>query len=221
MISDFDILGIRETTDISIIKGAYRRRLKELHPDVSKEEDSFERHVLFVEVCQAYKRLMGQKREPIEKKAEPKTNTKASGMVLHSDPSYVFYKNGMKQFMKIHPSQWNIDTNGMLNTKIAGDDKEQEIIRGRVLGLVKLFPKAYYYFSIVVHEYPDSIWAYDAQEKMVIIEDRTRMYKKIIESFSTWNVDAKERIRKFDETYAKHAEMKKTIGPKDEEEWKQ
>jgi outer membrane protein assembly factor BamD (BamD/ComL family) len=50
--------------------------------------------------------------------------------------------------------------------------------------LVKLFPRAYYYFSIVVHEYPHSVWFQDAREKMTLIEERTTRYRKIIESFS-------------------------------------
>ena len=53
--------------------------------------------------------------------------------------------------------------------------------------MVNLFPKAYYYFSIVVHDYPRSVWVNDSKEKMIIIEKRMKTYKKIIESFITWN----------------------------------
>jgi outer membrane protein assembly factor BamD (BamD/ComL family) len=99
----------------------------------------------------------------------------------------------MKYFMMIHPSQWNVDTQRMLNTKIAGDGEEdQQIIKRKILDLVGLFPKAYYYFGIVVHEYPESAWAYDSQEKMGKIEERIGMYRRIIESFTSWNVDKKD-----------------------------
>lgn len=64
--------------------------------------------------------------------------------------------------------------------------KRHEEKRAKVMELIKLFPKAYYYFSIVVHEYPDSPWNADALEKMKLIEDRTRIYMKILESFDAW-----------------------------------
>ncbi len=64
------------------------------------------------------------------------------------------------------------------------DIEELEKIKTKVKELVKLFPRAYYYFSIVAHEYPDSVWFADAIDKMTIIEERTIMYKKIIESFT-------------------------------------
>ena len=57
-----------------------------------------------------------------------------------------------------------------------------------LIELSKLFPKAYYNFSIVFHEYPESYWAFDAKEKMNIIEERTKLYIKIIESFDLWNL---------------------------------
>ena len=64
--------------------------------------------------------------------------------------------------------------------------KEKELVKiqNKVRNLVKLFPKAYYYFSIVIHEYPDSVWFHDSKEKMSLIEERTVRYKKIIESFT-------------------------------------
>jgi hypothetical protein len=205
MISDYKILGIDETNDLAIIKSAFRKRIKELHPDVTKIDDDFQKHLLFVETCNAYNRLIGKEKESIigNIKKTSYSNIRTN-IALHSDQAFVFYRNGIKYFSKIHPFQWNIDTTRMLNTRIAGQDEEQEIIKNKVLSLAKLFPKAYYYFSIVVHEYPESEWAYDAKKKMNIIENRTTMYKKIIESFSTWNVNKKELIQKYHEKYMKH-----------------
>jgi hypothetical protein len=64
------------------------------------------------------------------------------------------------------------------------DMEDLEKVKSKVSELVKLFPKAYYYFSLVVHEYPESVWYQDARDKMTLIEERTIMYKKIIESFT-------------------------------------
>jgi hypothetical protein len=196
MLNDYQILGIEYTSDINIVKSAFRKRIKELHPDLSTDDNVYKQHLLFVETCNAYKRIVNQasKNKNHVKKlnnATPRTNI-LNGIKLYSDPAYAFYKNGIRYYSKIHPSQWNIDTNRMLNTRIAGQDKDQEIIKEKIMELVRLFPKAYYYFSIVVHEYPESEWFIDAREKMDLIENRTMMYKKIIESFTTWNIDKKQ-----------------------------
>ena len=68
-------------------------------------------------------------------------------------------------------------------------------MRAKVADLVRLFPKAYYYFSLVDAEHPDSPWAADAREKMAVIERRTPSYKRILESFGAWRRAGAERGR--------------------------
>ena len=203
MIGDCRILGIEETEDADAIKRAFRKKVKELHPDLAAGEDALRKHELFVQLCEAYKRLLGRERPYSRPRPAAKGAPNSGGLVAYSDPAYAFYKAGMSILMKIHPSQWNIDTQRMLNTKIAGSDGDQELIKRKVLDLVGLFPKAYYYFGIVVHEYPESDWAFDAEEKMDRIEERIGRYRRIIESFSTWNVDKKAVIERYREKYAK------------------
>jgi hypothetical protein len=224
MIDDFQILGIESTSNISTIKSAFRKRIKELHPDLAQDENAIKQHLLFIETCNAYNRIIDKKfTEPIQDK-EPQhiqksTNNKKAA-TIHSDPAYVFYRNGIRYYSMIHPSQWNIDTDRMLNTRIAGQDEDQKNIRNKIMELVRLFPKAYYYFSIVVHEYPESEWSYDAREKMDLIENRTRMYKKIIESFSTWNIDKKYIKDSFDEINKRHMETHDNITSDEQKERK-
>lgn len=225
MISDFQVLGIDATKDVSAIKSAYRKKMKELHPDLAGNGDPFQRHLLFIAVSTAYKRLLGSAMAdamvtprnpeiPRAAKAPPETGSQ-DGLAVHADPAYVFYRTGMKYFMLIHPSQWN-ETQRMLNTKIAGKDEDQELIRQRVMDLVKLFPKAYYYFSIVVHEYPDSVWAYDSAVKTRLIEDRTKRYRHIIESFSAWNTNDRGRIWRYEKAREAELEARKALDAKDE-----
>jgi hypothetical protein len=221
MISDFQVLGIEETADVSIIKSAYRKKMKELHPDLAEEGESFQRHLMFIAVSAAYKRLLGSARSEeaeVPRSPEPPAADQES-LAVHADPAYVFYRTGMKYFMLIHPSQWN-ETQRMLNTKIAGKDEDQELIRQKVMDLVKLFPKAYYYFSIVIHEYPDSVWAYDAAVKTKLIEDRTKRYRHIIESFSSWNTNDRGRIWRYEQARAAELEARKKFGVENEEKWR-
>jgi hypothetical protein len=214
MVDDFRILGIEKDSDAAAIKRAFRARAKALHPDLASGEDALARHSLFVELCAAYSRLIGKdnraapRPEPAPAaaphgrgaKGQPERaggeSSGTSGMTpaLHADPAYAFYKAGMRIYMSIHPSQWNFDTQRMLNTAIKGSESDQTAIKRKVLELVGLFPKAYYYFGLVLHEYPDSAWAYDAREKMTRIEERIVLYRRIVESFSSWNSDGESEI---------------------------
>ena len=84
----------------------------------------------------------------------------------------------------------------MLDANISPlEEDEIQKRKAKVMELIKLFPRAYYYFSIVAHEYPNSPWNADALDKMKMIEDRTRIYMKILESFHVWPSVAKEKMK--------------------------
>jgi hypothetical protein len=228
MVTDFDILGIGPTDDLEEVKRAFRKKVKQTHPDVTESRDgpegqeTFKRHLLFIQVNQAYQRLAGTLKgagkgssarggnSPPTGRGAPSSNgtPRATGaataanarepgrgtgprpepatggaIALHADPAYVLYKNAMKLFMKVHPSQWTADIDKIAETYIPGHEAANAEIQAQVRELVTLFPKAYYYFSLVFHEYPESVWAPDAQDKMRLIERRTMQYKRIIESF--------------------------------------
>jgi hypothetical protein len=136
MITDYQILGIDYTKDINVIKSAFRKRIKELHPDLAKDENAYKQHLLFVETCNAYKRIISQNsndqiqiKSPVKKQDNQKYG---NAIKVHSDPAYAFYRNAIRYYSRIHPSQWNIDTTRMLNTRIAGQDEDQRIIKKRL-----------------------------------------------------------------------------------------
>lgn len=220
MISDYQILGIDKTDDAAIIKRAYHRRVKQLHPDTAATEVLVNNHFLFVEVCKAYQRLMAG----VSNAAQDAVGSSAAGscaagapaagapeakasvvaadpgkrLVKHSDPAYAYYKNATVIFRKIHPSEWKQPERSVFSTEVGSDDEDQREAQRKVMALVSLFPKAYYYFSVVVNEYPESVWASDARDKMALIEERMVRYKSIIESFSSWKTfvaSEKERFQ--------------------------
>lgn len=65
----------------------------------------------------------------------------------------------------------------------------------------------YYYFSLVVNDYPDSPWYSDSVEKMNLIEKRMNTYKKIIVSFSSWN-DYKKKEKEIGADILKNMEQR-------------
>jgi uncharacterized protein involved in tolerance to divalent cations len=219
MISDYQLLGIDKTDDAATIKRAYHRRVKQFHPDTTETEVLVNNHFLFVEVCKAYQRLMVGVSNVALSAAQGTAGTSAAGapaagapeakasvaaadpgkrLVKHSDPAYAYYKNAIVLFGKIHPSEWKQPERSVFSTEVGSDEEDQREAQRKVMALVSLFPKAYYYFSIVVNEYPESVWASDARDKMVLIEERMVRYKSIIESFSSWKTfvaSEKERFQ--------------------------
>jgi outer membrane protein assembly factor BamD (BamD/ComL family) len=91
---------------------------------------------------------------------------------------------GMSILMKIHPREWNKDLSLLPTKALKNNENDRQNQLRIVKELFSQFPRAYHYFSNVVHEYPDSLWVNDAMDKMKTIEDRTKQYLKIIESFS-------------------------------------
>jgi hypothetical protein len=191
MLDDYRILGIGSTDDLRAIKRAYRARLKELHPDLATGADSVQRHLLLVEVGKAYRRLVGNSRaagaESPPAPALPLLAAPGSG-----EPAWDLYKTGMEYFKRIHPSSWNDKGGGRLQTKIAGDEADQLEIRSRVEKIALNFPRAYYFFNLVVVEYPDSVWAADSADKLKLIEARSDLYRRLAASFVEWNPDKAE-----------------------------
>ena len=219
MISDFQLLGIEETLDIAVIKKAYRARVKQLHPDTTENEKLINNHFLLVEVCKAYQRLIssapknnparakrGAPSVPVSASVAPRAGMSQSGMnravVKHVDPAYAYYKSGIEIFKKIHPNEWKNEERSVIATEIGTDEKEQREARQRVIDLVSLFPKAYYYFSVVANEYPESVWAADSIEKMSLIEARMVRYKSIIESFTSWKECLDAEKKRYEEMLA-------------------
>src|SRR5512133_917590 len=206
---DFKLLGIAETRDPKLVKEAFRARAKELHPDIARAElgdDPLVRHLLFVALTQAYGRVLSgieaapprpgpshgpSPRQPIAKGGQGAPVDETS-LAPHRDPAYALYKSAMRFFMAIHPAAWTAQPSEASAPSTARG-AEDEAMRAKVMELVRLFPKAYYYFSLVVTDYPDSPWAADAREKMGTIERRTASYKRIIESFGAYKRAGKER----------------------------
>ena len=185
-LSDYDLLGIAETQDTSTIKSAYRKIIKEVHPDVATGGDSFTNHLRFIQVTKAYERLMvslsKDRKRPVGTVRHQ--SSKEPGIVQHKDPAYAYYKTAMNYFRKIHPSYWRIDVSRALTKPSPIREEELAAIQNRTRALLGLLPRAYYYFSIVVHEYPESVWTEDARDKMHQLEDRTALYERIVISFT-------------------------------------
>jgi len=53
MLSDYEILGITETDNVSTIKKRLPQTCKEIHPDLAAKDDPLKNHLLFISINQA------------------------------------------------------------------------------------------------------------------------------------------------------------------------
>jgi DnaJ domain len=185
-------LGLGPDADEDALKAAYRRLARENHPDHFPVEDRARQAGRMAEINEAYRQLRRIARESAGKprsdtarpardrgRAAERSDPFAPRGVpslerdvgLHRDPAYVNYKQGF-----VH---YSAGAGGMMfrgrSAKITPD---QDGLK-RVLEALDRFLKAQDYFSRVVEEHPQSVWAADAEWKLVRIRGFLRIYRKI------------------------------------------
>ncbi len=173
---DCRIFGISENSTLSDLKIAYRKKVKEFHPDLIANKDKIESHLLMIRINHAYNNLRNR-----FQRVEYNNITQKSAK-SDKDFAYEFYKRGIDIYHSIHPSKWHRMRIESFFTK-GSEEAENKRNASIIEDLVKLLPDAYYYFSVIMNEFPQSIWAGDSKKKMVEIEKMTVRYTKIIESY--------------------------------------
>jgi curved DNA-binding protein CbpA len=215
----YRIIGVSRDASLQEIKNAYRKEVKKYHPDVSANDlNDHLRMIQLNRAYYAVRKKFTTTNETAQgastdsagassnkssemsadksadKSAAVSVSTKpvkqppaTNGIALYKDPGYAYYKLGYKIFSKIHPSQWWIASKNQFDVWENKKLKKESLAIAH--HMYASLPKAYYYFSVVADEYPESMWARDAREKMHTVERMTPLYAKIVESFTTWPRD--------------------------------
>jgi len=158
--NDFQVLGITEEFSEEVLKKAYRDKVKEFHPDLSENQNKVIAHLSMIRINQAYNNLRGM----ITGQENLITPQKKKDHKI--DYAYENYKKG-----------YDIYTT-MIEALLSAKTTELEAF-GKI---VKELPEAYYYFSMVVNEFSESVWAFDSMAKMKYIEKMTPQYTRILKS---------------------------------------
>ena len=178
--TDRQILGLNETFSSEELKSAFRRKLKQFHPD--KNQNNLNSHLAMIRLNQAYANLQKQIKE------KPLSNEKKQT----EDLAYSIYKEGIQKFQGIHPSKWkSFSIDGLFDPGAINTHSETPSI---IQALITEMAEAYQSFSVIITEYENSPWYSDSLRKMKEIEKMTQRYMKIKESYELEMKD-RERFR--------------------------
>jgi len=101
-----------------------------------------------------------------------------SSLAPHGDPSYAYYKQGFINF--------SLAVHGIaeINRKIAAGRvprfTRRYTAKEDIASSLEFLRAAHGYFSRVVDDHPDSVWAADAGAKLRRIERFTKLYRRIL-----------------------------------------
>lgn len=186
----YKVLGIDPGASPEAIRKAYHEKVRKCHPDLQLNADPEQSHLQMVRINQAYCQLIKTKTKKWESPEAHFDQNAVSdpvpvdphALVPHKDPAYSYYKRGYRLFSKIHPSSWfwssGPDGNTRFPRKIDTASMASSIER-----IIDLIPWAYYYFNVVVDEYPQSHWYLDSRYKIRKIEKLAPIYMKILYSY--------------------------------------
>lgn len=178
----FEILGLSPKASLNEVKKAYRRIVRANHPDLFKGGEKDLQELKMVQINEAYARIIdGFKfdEHPSEDRnvgtmrdEGSKSSSYNNEVGFHRDVQYVYYRLGFDYFSKALHGIKGIDRNVQLRS-----DMYYLKRFSKALGCLR---KSDIYFSILVNDYPNSIWTYDASVKIRRIGYFFRLYRKIL-----------------------------------------
>ena len=182
----YEVLGVKSTAGPEEIKRAYRGLVRKNHPDLFPEAQKELQELKMIQINEAYARITEKlSHELIHEKVEGEAvqqwgeegehspdESLRNAVGFHRDVQYAYYKQGFESFSRAVNGIKTLERNVRLKNDLY-------YLRRFARSLYEL-RKADIYFSTLIEEYPESIWAYDASIKIKRIEFFNRFYRKIL-----------------------------------------
>lgn len=164
------ILGLPPRFSDTELRDAYRVIVKEFHPDIAC--DKAMAHLHMIEINQAYNLLRGDR--------TVRSHTRGNGGSASGD--YELYRSGIDVLRRIHPSEWlRVSKDGLFDPAAIERLAED---REAFQAAIKRTGEAYRIFSELIRDYPGSMWAPDARDKLKTLDTMIIRYKKMMENYS-------------------------------------
>jgi curved DNA-binding protein CbpA len=178
----YEILGIKPTSSIEEVKKAYHALVRKNHPDLFPDERKKLQELKMVQINEAYARIVHGKQddhveEEFEEVAIHVKARSAFDVGFHKDIEYAYYKQGFNNYSKA--------LHGITGLERRASPRNDWYYIRRFSGSLGYLRKADVYFSRILDDYPNSIWAYDAFIKVKRIEYFSRLYQKILKNMES------------------------------------
>jgi len=182
----YEVLGVKPGLKIPEIKKAYHRLVRKNHPDLFPDEQKELQELKMIQINEAYARISqtinleengdyGNRSEVFRPNEQQRTPTIVRGVYevgFHRDIEYAYYKQGFTNYSKALSGIKRIDR------KV--ETRNDMYYLRRFAASLAYLRRADMYFSKLLNEYPDSIWARDAYIKVRKTEYFNRLYRKIL-----------------------------------------
>jgi hypothetical protein len=175
----YDILGLKPSATDGDVKKAYHALVRKNHPDLFADYNKRLQELKMVQINEAYTRIVqGRAGGPCREQAcESGVRVKPRGLSdvgSHRDIEYAYYKQGFNHYSRALHGIGSIEKQVELRN-------DWYYVR-RFSGSLSCLRRADEYFSRLIEEFPDSIWAYDAWVKVRRIEYFSRLYQRILKN---------------------------------------
>lgn len=183
----YEILGVKPGASIKEVKKAFRSLVRKNHPDMFPEERKELQELKMIQINEAYAGIMGRLLYDVDNERDEKDDaageketgppayyrcSSENAVGFHKDIQYAYYKQGFDNF--------SMALNGIKRIERKVSLRNDLYYLRRFANALVYLRKADIYFSKLLDEYPDSIWAYDAYIKTKRVEYFNRLYRKIL-----------------------------------------
>jgi len=164
------ILGLPPRFSDTELRDAYRVKAKESHPDIARDKAVAHSHM--IEINRAYDLL---RRDRTDRRPNRGNSGAANG-------DYELYRSGIDVLRRIHPSEWlRVSKDGLFDPAAIERLAED---RDAFQAAIQRTGEAYRIFSELIRDYPDSMWAPDARDKLRTLDTMIIRYKKMMENYT-------------------------------------
>ncbi len=185
----YSILGVGPDSSPEEVRRAYHTLAKENHPDLFPEEERPVQHLRMMKINEAYIGLASAREQFREQGADVDTAPVPPGesdepsfrVGSPTDQANVYYRQGFDYYMtgqRVFHKRFSIQEPDRIRNIL---NYRKGILNLAVTALQN-FSRSYSCFLQVVNEFPDSMWADDAREKLGTLEKFNQVYQKICEN---------------------------------------
>jgi outer membrane protein assembly factor BamD (BamD/ComL family) len=183
----YEVLGVKPGERLDAVKKSFRTLVRKNHPDLFPEPLKGLQELKMIQINEAYAMISRALEPVISVENERVFRTEPEGkaawyrgaernpqnaVAFHRDIQYAYYKQGFENFSKALNGIKGIERKVSLRNDFY-------YLRRFSASLINL-RKADTYFSKLLEEHPESMWAPDAYIKIRKIEYFSRLYRKIL-----------------------------------------